>query len=783
MPDVSVRKRELQLRARVSQIGRRRITRAFLRNNLKDGEIVKMEKMLVRMDIATGPEQPSADYDEKDSQRVETRVVEKWSEFMVVCRESHEDEEDASLALQMYKTRVIPATNQTKTKKRPKHQVVLNPKQVKVNLFSALDKTVVVWYPYSQGTKMFFLRPRSGTDAVEWYHFLRNVLGWHRAQTLQVNIPDLRVSLRLDNPFDKLQASRDLAEAAEGDENALKKVLEEEQAIAKHIVDRCMEMLAKTGDWDDVLSAWARNDSIGLAWKRYDRLEWIHGVNERKMYGTIAMQKTHELELRQKIHYPMNVRSRKGKLLQEPAPIEGFLIRLTSQKGRDQKLGKLFFKRLYFTTHNQYLLFLRPAKAQPPPPPKMPMSETSKVPSAKQIAHKIPLIYAVNPFPMDKSTISWLQPRVLPADEIEDHDRDAYDEAERNVSALLDCDGFINLCDVVKVRKVHRGATPADAQMDEGSDVDFDAEVEDTHRDDGKTNEFDDDRTFELVMRNGLVVRLQAFNKATKIEWMKRLRDLVKYWTCRVSADMALYQSVRQENIRALGIDERTEASVGSFAHKWEVRRSFASPELYNMCGISACRSIHMSGDLFRKPRRHATFTRCHVILSHGHLLIFQDTLRKATGKKLQHIHHERIASIDLKDCYLYAGLITENDLLYQNRTFDANMPGNHALPRIYLEDGWTSTDEDAMTCFVIWHGQRKGWFRSSKEQDDVREGEAKAGKRQKLKRVSQLGVPGRSIVFRARSRAERDHWVLAIGVEIEKLAQGEDVRVVEDEK
>jgi hypothetical protein len=32
---------------------------------------------------------------------------------------------------------------------------------------------------------------------------------------------------------------------------------------------------------------------------------------------------------------------------EEPAPIEGFLVRLTSQKGMHQRMNKMFFKRLY----------------------------------------------------------------------------------------------------------------------------------------------------------------------------------------------------------------------------------------------------------------------------------------------------------------------------------------------------------------------------------------------------------------------------------------------------
>jgi len=104
IPENPVLKQEMQVRAKMAQGTRKRLSRRFTRGKLKDGEIVKVEKMLVRLDITTGSEQPNDDYDEKDSQRVETRITEKWREFMVVCRESHED--DAVLCLQMYKTRV-----------------------------------------------------------------------------------------------------------------------------------------------------------------------------------------------------------------------------------------------------------------------------------------------------------------------------------------------------------------------------------------------------------------------------------------------------------------------------------------------------------------------------------------------------------------------------------------------------------------------------------------------------------------------------------------------------
>lgn len=111
------------------------------------------------------------------------------------------------------------------------------------------------------------------------------------------------------------------------------------------------------------------------------------------------------------------------------------------------------------------------------------------------------------------------------------------------------------------------------------------------------------------------------------------------------------------------------------------------------------------------------------------------------------------------------------------------------------------------MTTFVIWHAKSKSWFRSSHLVDDVRtaerqntsraelaereelegrRGRAEVRTKTKLERVSKLGATGRSVVFKARSRAERDHWVLAIQVEIERLAaagaaESEEVRLVEE--
>lgn len=576
---------QAQVKARVAHATRHRSLMHFRRGRVNPGEIVKVEKMLVRVDSTM--QQLPDDYDENDSLKTESRIVEKWREFVVVCRASTNT--DAEYSLQMYQSRVIPAVQDTHVEKRSMHEIPLIRKTTKVNLFSSLDKTVVIWVPWKKGTMIYILRPRSAASSVEWYTFLHTVLGWQRSSTLQINVPDLNVSLRLDDPFQQLEASRDAGQERDSNDAAIVRTMAAEKAVASNIMGRCIEMLQDSPEWENVLDTWLKHEKMGLAWKRYDRLEWVHGANEQKMYGTMAMQKSHELELRPKQHYPTSIPCKGGNPIEEPAPVEGFLIRLTSQRGREQRFGKMFFKRLYFASHNEFLFFSRPAKALPPPPPKLPVTKGAKIPSASEIVDKTPLIYAVNPFPLNDGQLSWLQD-VNPARER--HDQDAYNEAERKVNTLLQAEGYINLCHVTRVRHVVRGSTPADQTVDEGPDVDFHQEVDDTPADDGKTDEFDDKRTFELVMKNGLIIRLQAYNKQTKREWMIRLDQLVRYWKVRKTDDINQYKLVRHANLETLNVDEEMESWLGQFARKWEVSRSEASSQLYNVCNISLCRTI-----------------------------------------------------------------------------------------------------------------------------------------------------------------------------------------------
>jgi hypothetical protein len=92
----------MHLKAKAAQMTVARASTRLRRHKLKDGLVLKMERMLVRVDAA-GKDVPE-DFDENGNQKIDSRVKDKWREYMVVCRQSISD--DADFVLQMYKTRV-----------------------------------------------------------------------------------------------------------------------------------------------------------------------------------------------------------------------------------------------------------------------------------------------------------------------------------------------------------------------------------------------------------------------------------------------------------------------------------------------------------------------------------------------------------------------------------------------------------------------------------------------------------------------------------------------------
>ncbi|KAF3942352.1 hypothetical protein ABW19_dt0209206 [Dactylella cylindrospora] len=570
--------RDQELQRKLAHVTRRRsIPKGKSLRKSREGEIVKMATMLIR--VETSMAELSPDFDENEMAHIETRTIEKWREFVVVCRQTGDD--DAPLTLKIHKSRNIPAIERSRVAKHSTREIPLNPKETHVNLYSSLDKTLCLWLPFKRGTIIFLMRPRASASSVEWHTFLRKALGWSRPENLTVHVPDLSMNLRIVDPFDDTPKKK-------VDDEAISQEIRKDKddgTVSKYIMRTSLQLLERNNEWEEVVRRWKKTDRMGLAWRRYDRLEWIHGMNEKKMYGSMAMEKTHELELRPKVHYPTTILTDTGHTVLEPPPLEGFLLRLTSGLGKDQR--KLFYKRLYFYTHDNLLCFCKPARALPPPPPKLPPKQGDKVPASDQIIETIPLIYAVSPYQMEGGEISWV--KTGNAIFQERKDEDAYNEAERKVNSLLRAEGFIDLTKIDHVRPLGTDNIPA--RVGTGLEADLHQAVP-SRTQEGEVSELDGKRSFEIVLTNGLVIKLQTFDEETRNEWMHRLADLIIYWKKRRGEDVALLKKTRQENLDILRIDEEMEAFIGQYGRKWEVQNTRSSPITWNVCGISSCRTI-----------------------------------------------------------------------------------------------------------------------------------------------------------------------------------------------
>ncbi|CAN6603200.1 prospore membrane adapter protein Spo71p [Trichomonascus vanleenenianus] len=725
-------------------------TRRFLRKK-KTGEIIRIEKMLVTVQ-QTESKFLSSDFNEMEF--TETRMLERWKEYLVVARTTGNDEKP--IALQFYQSRGV-ARIEGKTKPKSKLDVHIG-HDFNVNLFSSLDKTLALWYPGERGSTVYIMRSRSVHSALAWLALLASVIGIQRDTVVNVRVPDLGVSADVQLSNHELNKMLEMKRDPMVCVRDVVSYRATPSRTVAHFFTRTLDCLKEIDEMKKVIEKeWEGKVKLGLAWRRYDRLEWMFDNNETQMQASWAMVRTHDLELRPKTTYTRTITLEDGSRMEEPIPVEGFVTRLSSWNGRLQP-NQLFVKRIYLHTHD-HLLFYSPVMRSLPPRPEMGFSSPIDLENDNidEIAASIPITYDVSPYQLDDVTgeIQWLKynpERDTPvsfAERFEKFDKAALFEMQRKVASIQKSDGFIDLTEVKHIRAVD------DALIDSV-----------TQR--AMTTTGLRGRICEIVLeKTGLSLKLKAHDSFTRDQWVFRLNKLMKYWKERLNQDTQRRDAVRQKNLDSLHIDEDMDAIVGETAPKWETDRGFTDPLMYHTSGMSWGRAIHVKGFVYQKPRKYASFTLYYAILCHGELILYHPFERDSSGNIQPRVSYRRAQNIALEDCYVYSGPITGTDLLRRDRWFDKNDPGRHALPRVY-EDGWKSGEEETLRCFALWFGRKKVVSKPSKK--DNRSQSAGGG----LQRVTRLGVSGRSMVFLTRSRQERDMWVTALNIELGRLAEAD---------
>ncbi|CAG8437613.1 6230_t:CDS:2 [Acaulospora colombiana] len=146
---------------------------------------------------------------------------------------------------------------------------------------------------------------------------------------------------------------------------------------------------------------------------------------------------------------------------------------------------------------------MKPFTISPPPPPK----SNSPDGNDNQCNNKQPLIYAIAPQIQGQT---------------EGNSSFIRADLKRRFRQVINATGFVNLTDVMEVRR-HTSGNGYDHEHVEGGNCEHEAQGKGT--------------PFEIVMKNNLIIVLQAYSRETSDEWIKRLIDLVRYWKARVEND------------------------------------------------------------------------------------------------------------------------------------------------------------------------------------------------------------------------------------------------------
>ncbi|CAI2183773.1 16620_t:CDS:2 [Funneliformis geosporum] len=642
--------------------------------NYQPNTIIRQDQMLVRIGYEEFKEHPLL-Y-KKRSFIHDFFQISKWKEFMVKLKPG---------VIELYKNEdkileSIPFTSKTK-----------------FSLFSSSDYTILLSQPMKHYVKNFIFNPKTISLCVQWYQALYDQLSESINKPipplLGVTIPDLDVKLQI--PIYQNDDDENFSLSSMNAEKVMNIVLNELNYLTEQ---------------NDVLDKWKKSKELRLCWKRFERLEWI---DEKDVLNDLLkspqfIEQTHQLQLRPIEHYPTSVKFKDGTILTEPPSIEGYLIKITNDRGQTIKS-----KRLYFASQNNYLFFMNQFNASPPPPPNVSTmtaidtSDNNGIQLCDNTQH-YPLIYEISP--------------------------SMNSDMNRRVNQILCAKGFIDLTEIVEIKYLEEGLEADEVNEGEGS-------------------------PFQLIKKNGKIITLKSYSRQTREEWINHLNELIKYWKARVSRDVRIRVEIIKTN------QSKYHDTADEELYHWRNSRSYANPILWNWCVLDRCRGIIKAGWLYNKTHIVQQFDLHHHVLTHGYLIYFnrntRSTLSRYTSKRSYHKHK---GCINLRDCYVYSGEITEHEYYDSNRSQERSIAksyNNGQFAKIY-GDGMVSYDNYKDTSFVIWKSKRKYYFDND-------------GMKIQMNQRIQFNTRGNFWVFRARSRVECEEWVWALNAEIERLYKNEN--------
>ena len=705
------------------------------------GEVLRADKiLLLTKEVSSAKSVRSF----SENEPVDSRIRERWKPYYVVLRRT--DNANELLKLQFYELMRM----SDNTKRSPAISFLLS-KKVNAQFYSHSDKSISVIVPKENGVLIYILKYQSQNTAYRWLYFTRQALGHALDETFHVDIPELATKLHLKVP------TRVVKESFIKQAN----ILATEKDLGYRVKHSTVLEYLKLRIIDELTvnrvpgyEKWLENTSRPwFCFRLYDRIEWVVNNSELFYIQNQLLKDSFRLEFR---NMSSKTPTSGTRAIKAPTPIEGFLSRLSNTNGHERSLWRSFHKVLYFYSCKNLLFFTKYYRAEPP------ISQ-----DVEEELLSTEGIYEHSPYPIDENHhITWLKDK-----DFESRDLAALTELERRSQQIIKAQALIDMTHIkefrcVPLRKVTKMQRLllcllwyADPEL-----VDDESIV---------------DSAFEIEMINGAVMKLQAPNRSLRDEWIRRIAELKNYWFLRKRDELRLQILVRNENLKRLNINEYVDSNIVQEAEYLELKRSTADPKIHNIDSIAMSECVLMSGFLYQKSRKHSNFHKFYVVLCPGYLVlftIFKRSVKKGTWKKTPVFEH--YLTIPIADCYIYSGNATSLDLLERPLDNDPQFPTRHSLPRLY-PNGWKSNDDELVCCFTLWIGKKrniKGKERaSSKYFADNKSGRNIKGSTEEnpglAKMIQKLGFTGKSIVFKATCRQERENWTYKLLAEIDRFS------------
>ncbi|GAB5590887.1 hypothetical protein Unana1_05787 [Umbelopsis nana] len=240
-------------------------------------------------------------------------------------------------------------------------------------------------------------------------------------------------------------------------------------------------------------------------------------------------------------------------------------------------------------------------------------------------------------------------------------------------------------------------------------------------------------RCFQLVLKNGLMIVYEALSVEDRDIWIQRLQDLSLYWkTLKHNMMVEQIRAQKDQIIKQSSPAHPKKANNGKI-HGDEVESSQDIGREDTECSGPLFYTSH-----FRKPFKQDIF----VLTRDGQLMLFNSVERnKMTGQIIPSIYHSLKSSFDLSGTYVY----TDND----------NQAPPRRPARIYLDGLVVPKDEEENACtFAIWVPSKRRYY---------------SHKKHKVIVTKQHTLQGKSWLFIARSRQEKDLWVTALNAVLDR--------------